>query len=117
MNGIGGNTVAEVQIRDVQKNAIGEDVTAWVTVQTLTGWLDLSATNMISAGWQTFHAKVQDSTHIFIADYTPLDSSVTVANSRLVINGEAFDVRLYDNPMGMKDGSQWEIYLKHTGVV
>jgi hypothetical protein len=52
-----------------------------------------------------------------VADYIPLDASITVENARAVINGKTYDITQMDNPMELGAGSQWEIYLKHTGGV
>ena len=112
MRGIGGNINAVIQVNTTVKNTIGEQVKEWTDVQTLRGWLDLSAGK---SGYSSFHAKIQESTHIFIGDYVPLDSRITVENSRMVINGNVYDIMLLDNPMELKSGSQWEIYLKYTG--
>lgn len=112
MKGIGGNTKLLFQVGTVSRNAIGEQVKTWQDVQTLTGWLDLASGN---SDYTSYHAKVQESTHIFLADYTPLDSRITAENARAIIGGARYDVMLLDNPMGMQEGSQWEIYLKYTG--
>lgn len=108
---IGGNITAELQIRSgVEKNSIGEKTPQWKTVEQLTGWLD---TSQGDSTYQTYYAKVQDSTHIFVGDYVPLDKSITSENSRMIINGKVYDVKLIDNPMEMN--RQLEIYLKYTG--
>lgn len=108
---IGGNKLAEIQISTTTKNAIGEqEVKAWETVQSLKGWLDLQGGD---SKYTTYNAKMQESTHIFLADYVQLDSKITAENSRAVIDGKAYDIMLLDNPMEMN--LQWEIYLKYTG--
>lgn len=107
---IGGNKLAEIQISTTTKNAIGEQVKAWETVQTLKGWLDLQGGD---SKYTTYNAKMQESTHIFLADYVQLDSKITAENSRAVIDGKVYDIMLLDNPMEMN--LQWEIYLKYTG--
>ena len=107
---IGGNTTAIIQIGSATENEIGELVHAWEDVQTLTGWLDLSSGD---SKYTTFSAKIQESTHIFIADYIALDASISAENSRLIVNGARYDVMLIDDPMGMH--KQLEIYLKYTG--
>lgn len=112
MNGIGGNTELTFQVKTTQANAIGEQEAIWTDVQAIKGWLDLSSG---SANYNTYYAKVQDSTHVFVGDYVPLDSRIKAENARAIINGGRYDVMLLDNPMGMKEGSQWEIYLKYTG--
>lgn len=112
MKAIGGNIQAELQIKTGStKNAIGERVQNWETVATLTGFLDLQAGD---SKYQSYSAKVQESTHIFICDYVVLDSAVKAENSRLIVKGERYDVMLIDNPMELN--YQLEIYLKYTGV-
>lgn len=110
MKGIGGNLQAIIQIRTTTKNAIGESVNAWEDAQTIKGWLDMASGN---STYTTYSAKIQESTHIFIADYVKLDSRITAENSRMIINSKHYDVMLIDNPMEMN--MQLEIYLKHTG--
>lgn len=112
MRGIGGNIKAKVQVCTTTKNEIGEQVQTWADAQTIKGWLDLSSG---SAQYTTFNAKIQESTHIFIADYVVLDSRITAENSRMIVNGKRYDILLIDNPMEMGGGSQLEFYLKFTG--
>lgn len=112
MKGIGGNIKAHIQIYETTKNEIGEHVQTWVDVQTVKGWLDLSSGE---ARYTTYNAKIQESTHIFIADYVSLDSRITAETSRAVINGKRYEILLIDNPMEMGSGSQLEFYLKFTG--
>ena len=112
MKGIGGNIMAIVQVCTATKNDIGENVPTWADAQTIKGWLDLQAGD---SKYTSFNAKMQESTHIFIADYVALDSRVTPENSRMVINGKRYDVLLIDNPMELGSGSQLEFYLKFTG--
>lgn len=112
MRGIGGNINAEIQVNTTTRNSIGEQAKEWSAVQTLRGWLDLASGK---SGYSSFNAKIQESTHIFIGDYVPLDSRITAENSRMVIKGKVYDIMLLDNPMELEDVSQWEIYLKYTG--
>lgn len=109
---IKGNCTAEIQVSTVTQNSIGEQVRTWATVQTLKGWLDLSGG---STAYTTYNAKVQESTHVFIADFVKLDASIKAENSRLIVNGNIYDITLIDNPMQLENGSQIEIYLKYTG--
>ena len=105
------NTKAQIMIRNgTTKNAIGEQVPEWLHVQSLFGWLDLQGGD---SKYQTYNAKIQESTHIILADYVQLDSRITAENSMVVIDGLAYDVMLIDDPMGMHQ--HWEIYLKYTG--
>ena len=56
---IEGNQVLQIQVRTgTAKNAIGEMETAWETVQSIRGWLDLSNGDSKTT---TFNAKVQES--------------------------------------------------------
>ena len=113
MNGIGGNTVGIIQIRDsVTNNAIGEAVESWAEVQRLVGWLDLSSG---TSRYDNYNRKIQESSHIFIADYVELDSRITAENARMIVGRGLYDITLIDNPMGLGHGSQLEIYLKYTG--
>lgn len=107
---IGGNITAEIQTSTTTKNTIGEPVHEWTTVQSILGFLDLQAGD---SKYTTYNAKMQESTHIFIADYVPLDASIKAENSRMVIEGNRYDVMLIDDPMGLH--KQLEIYLKFTG--
>ena len=112
MKGIGGNLQATIQICTTTENSIGESVKTWVDAQTIKGWLDLASGN---SSYTTYSTKLQESTHIFIADYVPLDSRIKAENSRVIINSKRYDVMLIDNPMELGSGSQLEIYLKYTG--
>lgn len=112
LRGIGGNTTATVQVSTAGTNAIGENVLSWTTVQNITGWLDLSGGD---SRYTSFNAKIQESTHLFIADYRTLDSRITPETSRMIINGKRYDVLMIDNPMEMGPGSQLEFFLKFTG--
>lgn len=114
MKGIGGNTKAIIQVSSITANAIGEQVKNWQDVQTLKGWLDLSNGE---ARYTSYSAKIQESTHVFIADYIPLDNRISAETARMMINGKSYDITLIDNPMELKHGSQLEIFLKYTGGV
>ena len=110
MKGIGGNKAMQLQVSTVKKNAIGEQVQSWETVQQVTGWLDLSGGD---SKYQTYNAKIQESTHVFVADYVELAAGITAESSRALIDGQRYDIMLIDNPMEMN--LQWEFYLKYTG--
>ena len=112
MKGIGGNIKATVQVYTSTRNEIGENVKTWADVQTIKGWLDLQSGDSRNT---TFNAKIQESTHIFIADYVTLDSRITAESARMVINGKRYEILLVDNPMELGSGSQLEFYLRFTG--
>ena len=105
---IGGNTTATIQVKSTQKNLIGETEKTWVDAKELTGWLDLSSGDSST----TYNAKIQESTHVFISDYTDLNG-ITADDARMIVNGVKYEVKLIDNPMGMNQ--QLEIYLKYVG--
>ena len=110
MKGIGGNKQMQIQTSTTTKNAIGEQVKTWNTAQTITGWLDLSGGD---SKYQTYNAKMQESTHVFVADYVQLAEGITAETSRAVIDGKVYDIMLIDDPMEMHQ--QLEVYLKYTG--
>ena len=112
MKGIGGNIKAVIQTYSVTKDEYGEALKTWTDAQTIKGWLDLQSGD---SKYSTFNAKIQESTHIFIADYVPLTNGIQAENSRMTINGKRYDILLIDNPMEMGSGSQLEFYLKFTG--
>lgn len=107
---IGGNTTGTIQIRETTKNDIGEGVKTWTDVQALTGWLDLMSGD---SRYTTYNAKIQESTHLFICDYTPLDAKISPENARMEVDGKTYDITYIDNPMGLNQ--HLEIFLAYTG--
>lgn len=111
MANIDGNQFLHIQIESTTKNSIGEDVSDWQTVQSIWGFLDLQSGD---SKHTTYNAKMQESTHIFMADYVPLAEGVKAENARAVDeDGLVYDVMLFDDPMKLHE--HWEIYLKFTG--
>ena len=105
---IGGNTEAMLQQMTVSEtNHLGEDVKSWTDIHTLCGWLDLSNGD----SKYTYDAKLQESTHIFITDYTPIDRKTN--DKRLVVDGVVYEVLLIDDPMELHQ--HLEIFLKFVG--
>lgn len=107
---IEGNVDALIQTRTTTKNAIGESEELWGDVQTIHGWLDFQSGD---SKYTTYNAKIQESTHIFICDYVPLEASIKAENSRMIVDGGTYDILLIDDPMRLHQ--QWEIYLRYTG--
>ena len=109
---IGGNTTIQIQIiKGTTRDAAGSRVPNWETVQSILGFLDFSAGDSKRT---TFNAKIQESTHIFIADYVPLAKGIKAENSRVIDeDGLVYDVMVFDDPMKLH--KHWEIYLKYTG--
>lgn len=65
---IGGNIIATVQLNKADgRNAIGERVTQWLNIAQIRGWLDFSSGE---ARYNSYNAKVEESSHIFICDYS-----------------------------------------------
>lgn len=129
---IGGNVYGIIQVKTSEKNEFGERVPTWHDAFSLKGWLDLSNG---TSDYLNYNAKVQDSTHIFICDYTSLNGvktgwvwdpfkfsngviqnedgktvDVTKDNARMLVKGNPYAILLIDNPMGLNQ--QYEIYLK-----
>jgi head-tail adaptor len=105
---IGGNIEGILQKKDgFTKNELGEKVQRWADVESLTGWLDLSAGD----SKYTHNAKLQESTHIFICDYADIDRKAD--DKRITVNGTVYDVLLIDDPMELHQ--QLEIYLRFVG--
>lgn len=108
MKKVNGNINALLEIKTIAKNDIGEGVETWQTLKTLYGWLDFSSG---SADYQNYNAKIQESTHVFICDYQPLN--VEESQCRLTIANKHYEVILIDNPMELN--YHLEIYLKYVG--
>lgn len=108
---IGGNTTIQIQTKTTTRNEIGGTDKTWTTIQSLFGWVDLSGGD---SKHNTFNAKIQESTHVFVGDYVAIDSSIKAENSRVIDeDGMMYDVMLIDDPMKLH--KQIEIYLKFTG--
>lgn len=108
MTKIGGNTVLTLQTKTSAKNTIGEGVQTWADAASLTGFLDLMNG---TSGYSNFNTKLQESTHIFIADYAAV--TVEPEECRALIGGGIYDVLLIDDPMGLHE--HLEIYLEYVG--
>lgn len=109
---IGGNAQATIQTKTTIKNAIGERVTTWTDIATIKGFLDYQGgQNDIS----TYNAKIQETTHLFLCDYSQLvGKGVTAENARLVCDGAVYDILLIDDVQEMH--KHIEIYLKYVGA-
>lgn len=112
MKKIGGNITASIQVKTVNgKNAIGESLKSWSTVYSPIGFLDLANGD---SKYTNYNAKIQESTHLFLCDYFEM-SGVDIANSRMIIGSNVYDIMLIDDPMGMHE--HYEFYLAFTGVI
>lgn len=111
MIAIEGNLVANLQVcTGTTKNEIGESVKSWETVHSPTGFLDFASGD---SNYVSYNAKIQDSTHVFICSYFPLDSRIKAEKCRVLVGNDIYDIMLIDNPMNLN--YQWEIFLKYTG--
>lgn len=114
MSHISGNTEAVVQIREVGPDEYAVDRTRWRDAfdRPLKGVLDLTGTDT----YKSMMNRVEDSDYVFICDYfDPRVDGVklTTENSRILIDGEVYEVRLYDDVMRLHE--HMEIYLKYLG--
>lgn len=105
---IGGNKLATLEIKTTKNNSIGEPVDTWTPYTVLKGFLDLMSGG---ADYQNYNAKIQESTHVFIGDYVPIN--LQESECRLVVDGKPYEITLIDNPMELN--KHIEIYLKYTG--
>lgn len=115
MNHIGGNTEAVIQISAVTKNEYGNDVNSWSDAfdKPKIGFLDMTGEGTDS---RNLMHRVEDADYVYICDYfEPLVDGVklTTENSRIIIDGEIYEVKLYDDPMRLHE--HMEIYLKYLG--
>lgn len=113
---IGGNLYATLQVKKkTGNNRIGEGVRDWVDCGQVLGWLDLSTGD---SNRLNFYAKIEESTHIFLCDYSawaeqePI-AQLTSEEARMIINGLVYEIMLIDNPMQMNE--HLEIYLRFVG--
>lgn len=111
MKEIGGNITGIIQVKSGStKNDIGETIPNWINAITLNGFLDYSNGD---SKYLPYSTKVEESTHVFIADYQELPQVIKTNNSRMIIKGKKYDILLIDNPMEMN--YHFEIYLRYNG--
>lgn len=106
---IGSNITAIIQTKSCETDNCGIQHETWSDRTTLSGWLDLSGGD---SQYTNYNAKIQESTHIFLCDYTDL-GDIEAENCHMVINGKIYNVMLIDNPMELCE--HLEIYLKYIG--
>jgi hypothetical protein len=110
MKKIVGNTIAQLQVRSGETNSIGERINSWQTVNQLVGVLDL---NTGTSDYQKYSAKLSEASHTFYCNWTQLNGLVSPETSRMVINGNNYDVLYIDNVMERNE--HLEFYLQRTG--
>ena len=106
---IGGNITAKLQKKSTTQNEIGESITDYADEYTLNGWLDFTGGTSHNNNYNT---KFQESTHVFICDYQPID--LKPEECRFVCKDEVYEVLIIDDPMELHE--QLEILLKYVGV-
>lgn len=114
MSHISGDTEAVVQIRKVEPDEYVIDRPRWQDAfdKPLKGTLDLTDADT----YKSMRNRVEDSDYVFICDYFDpcVDGEkLTTENSRILIDGEVYEVRLYDDVMRLHE--HMEIYLKYLG--
>ena len=109
MKRIGGNITAQIQVKtETGRNRMGERIVDWLTVHEPKGFLDLMNGD---SHYTNYNAKLQESTHIFLCDYFPMD--VSEKEARLLINGKIYDLKYIDDPMGLHE--HLELFLQYVG--
>ena len=108
---IGGNITAVLQTKTTSKNAFGEKVTTWVDLKTINGFLDFTGGD--ASYKNNFKGKIEETSHIFICDYTELDVEPTLC--RLLSDNKLYDVLMIDDPMNLHE--HLEIMLRYNEVI
>ena len=95
MANIGGKTTGIIQTKSTEKNVIGESLKTWADAFSPVGWLGMQSGD---SKYTNFHAKIEESTHVFLCDYHPGIYALADQDTRMVIKGKVYDVLLIDNP-------------------
>lgn len=111
MVNIGGNIDCVLKYESIETTEIGEQVTSWVDLLTINGFLDLMN---YSKDFATYNKAMEDSTHVFICDYVSIvdknGNKKRATELKAVIDGEDYDVTYIDDPMNLH--YHLEIFLK-----
>lgn len=91
-----------------EENEIGENILTNTLLYTIIGYLDYINGEV---GKTNYIAPINESTHIFIADYQEITE--TTDNLTAKIDGKEYEVKYIDDPMELHE--QLEIYLKLLG--
>ena len=109
---IGGNTTAVIQTKTSSKNEYGAISDIWQDVTTVKGFLDFTGGD--GSYKSNFKGKLEETTHIFICDYDETVAKTQPTTSRLLIDGQSYDVLMIDDPMGLH--KHIEIMLKYSEI-
>ena len=110
---IGGNTTATIQIKTSSKNEYGALIDTWQDLTTVKGFLDFTGGDG-SYKWN-FKGKLEETTHIFICGYNEAIAKTQPTTSRLLNDGQSYDVLMIDDPMSLH--KHLEIMLKYSEVI
>lgn len=103
---IGGNKTLNLYYRDNYSiNEIGEKIPVKTLYKSIVGFLDYQNGD---SKYMNYNAKMQESTHVFICDYEPINKRAE--ELRAEIDSVEYDVMIVDNVMELD--KQLEIYLK-----
>ena len=109
---IGGNTTATIQTKTSSKNEYGALTEDWKDFTTVKGFLDFTGGD--GSYKSNFKGKLEETTHIFICDYNEAVAKTQPTTSRLLIDGQIYDVLMIDDPMSLH--KHLEIMLKYSEV-
>lgn len=109
MNSIDGNIEATIQLKRITgRDSIGSAVKDWVDAYKAKGFLDLSNGD---SNYNDYRTKIQESTHLFICDYFPMD--IDTKDARMIVDGKIYDLLLVDDVMNLHQ--HYEMYLSFVG--
>ena len=112
MADIGGNITGLIQEKITNgKNAIGEATHEWSNGTEWPGWLGLQTGEKKRT---TYNANIEESSHVFLCDFNAEIYALADKETRMIIKGIVYDVKLIDNPDEMDE--QLEIYLRKVGA-
>ena len=109
---IGGNTTAIIQTKTSSKNEYGAITDKCQNVTTVKGFLDFTGGD--GSYKSNFKGKLEETTHIFICDYNEAVAKTQPTTSRLLIDGQSYDVLMIDDPMSLH--KHLEFMLKYSEV-
>lgn len=107
---IGGNLDATFQIKSTFENDLGEHISTWTDLITISGWLDLSSGNST----HSHKTKTEESTYMLLTDHNETVRELEPQQCRCIIKNKVYEVQKIDDPMEIHD--HLEITLKLIGV-
>lgn len=110
---IGGNTMAIIQKKTSSKNEYGALIDTWTDVTTIRGFLDFTGGD--GSYKSNFKGKLEETTHLFICDYSEILKTLNATKSRLIIDNQIYDILMVDDPMNLH--KHLEIMLKYNEVI